>query len=107
MVKPEASNDLRKEESEFEHQRNFFSSESSMFSSKAEELEATVKAMMTKSDNLIHNGKAQMIKAYTCKVCGKEGFSSNIKTHIESHHIDGVQISCNKFEKNFRSVKAI
>ena len=69
MVKPEASIDLRKDlllekRSEFEHQRKDLS-ESSMFSGEAKELEATVKAMMTKSDNLIHNGKAQMIKAYT------------------------------------------
>ena len=77
-----------------------------MFSGSPEELEAVVKTMMEKSENLIHNGKSRLIKAYTCKVCGKEGFSSNIKTHIESYHIDGVQISCNICQKIFRFGKA-
>ena len=73
-----------------------------MLSGDPEELEAAVKTMMVKSENKINNGKDRMIRAYTCKVCGKEGFGSNIKSHIESHHIEGVQISCNMCRKTFR-----
>ena len=73
-----------------------------MLSGDPEQLEAAVKTMMVKSENKINLGKDRMIRAYACKVCGKEGFSSNIKSHIESHHIEGVQISCNMCRKTFR-----
>ena len=78
------------------------SSPNLMFSGDTEELEATVKTMMVKSENKINLGKNRMIRACACKVCGKEGFSSNIKSHIESHHIEGVQIPCNMCRKTFR-----
>ena len=37
------------------------------------------------SKNKTPNGK----RAHTCKVCGKEAQKSNIKHHIERHHMEG------------------
>ena len=65
-----------------------------------EELEATVKSMMEKSQNLLANGHQ---KADKCKVCGKEGKANAIKDHIEANHLDGIVIPCNLCDKTFRS----
>ena len=46
--------------------------------------------MMEKSENMISNGKGkqggmpQQKRAFVCKVCGKEGQSGNIRSHIEA-----------------------
>ena len=68
------------------------------------DLEEMVKSMMEKSDNLLPNGQQ---KAHRCKVCGKEDYSTNIKKHIESNHLEGVSIPCNSCEKTFRSRRAL
>ena len=50
-------------------------------------------SMMVPSKNKTPNGKM----AHTCKVCGKEAQKSNIKHHIERHHMEGWKkdlISC-------------
>ena len=72
----------------------------SNFSGDLEELEERVKSMMEKSQNKLANGHQL---ADRCKVCGKEGFSRNIKDHIESNHLEGIAIPCNLCDKNFRS----
>jgi len=63
-------------------------------------LEEQVKTMMTKSQNRTADGKQF---AYTCTVCGKEGFNASIKDHIEANHLEGVSIPCTSCEKIFRS----
>ena len=55
---------------------------------------------MEKSQNKVADG-SQI--AYRCKVCGKEGFSTQIKDHIEANHIEGIVIPCNLCDKTFRS----
>jgi len=65
-----------------------------------EELDNTVKSMMTKSANLLPNG---VQRAEICTECGKEGKSTNIMNHIEANHLEGVSIPCNYCEKTFRS----
>ena len=65
-----------------------------------EELEKQLKSMMEKSQNKVADG-SQI--AYRCKVCGKEGFSTQIKDHIEANHIEGIVIPCNLCDKTFRS----
>ena len=40
---------------------------------------------------------------YRCKVCGKEKIIGNIKSHIESNHLEGFSIPCNFCGKTFRS----
>ena len=45
---------------------------------------------------------------YVCKICGKEGKSSSqIRDHIEVHHIEGISLPCNLCEKIFRSRGAL
>ena len=65
-----------------------------------QDLEEQVKSMITKSVNSTLDGKRV---AYVCTVCGKEGYSKDIKDHIESNHIEGVSIPCNACDKRFRS----
>jgi len=64
----------------------------------AQELDAKVKSMMTKSQNIIHGRKADI-----CTVCGKEGMGKNIMEHIEANHLEGVSLPCNVCGKTFRS----
>jgi len=64
-----------------------------------EDLEETVKSMMTKSGHTWSNGRL----AYSCSVCGKEGQGNAIKDHIEANHLEGVSIPCNFCERTFRS----
>ena len=64
-----------------------------------QDLEHKVKSMMTKSLNLLPNGRRQ----WTCKVCGKEGHGSQIVKHIEANHLQGVVVPCKYCEKTFRS----
>ena len=71
---------------------------SSHFSGDLEELEQRVQSMMEKSQNKRSNG---LQKAYTCKVCGKEGMGSAIKDHIEANHLEGIIVPCNLCEKTF------
>ena len=56
-------------------------------------LSEKISSMMIPSKNKTPNGKM----AHTCKVCGKEAQKSNIKHHIERHHMKGWKkdlISC-------------
>ena len=64
-----------------------------------EELDEKIKSMMEKSQNKISSGCefAQM-----CKVCGKEGYSSAIKDHIEVNHLEGIVIPCKLCDKTFK-----
>ena len=39
---------------------------------------------------------------YRCKVCGKEKIIGNIKSHIESNHLEGFSIPCNFCGRTFR-----
>ena len=72
---------------------------SSTFSGNLDELENRVKSLMEKSQNKIASGCefAQM-----CKVCGKEGYSSAIKDHIEVNHLEGIVIPCKLCDKTFK-----
>ena len=40
---------------------------------------------------------------FSCKVCGKEGKSGDIKNHIEAIHLEGVSVPCNNCEITFGS----
>ena len=50
------------------------------------EVEENIQTMMGRNDNMLKNG-TRTIRAYVCKVCGKEGFSRTIKYHIKAHHL--------------------
>ena len=55
-----------------------------------QELDAKVKSLMDKSQNISSSGS----RASTCKVCGKEGQLVAIKDHIEIKHLEGVSLHC-------------
>jgi len=68
-----------------------------------QDLDDKINSMIVFSENQIGRGE----KAKACKVCGKEGNMSQIKAHIESHHITGVSHTCNICGKTTRSKDAM
>ena len=51
-----------------------------------QELDEQIKSMMEFSETILTIGN-RPVRAKKCKVCGKEGQTANIMTHIESNHI--------------------
>ena len=72
------------------------------FTGDMKDLDNKIKTLMSRGENMIKKGNG-MIKAYVCQVCGKEGESMNIKSHIEAHHLERISIPCNLCGKPFRS----
>ena len=73
------------------------------FTGDMRELDEQIETMMDQGENLIKHGSKGMIRAFACKVCGKEGQKCNIKDHIEANHLEGINIPCSFCEKSFRS----
>ena len=57
-----------------------------------QELDEQIKSMMEVSETILTIGN-KPVRAKICKVCGKEGQTANIMTHIESNHITTSNIS--------------
>ena len=73
---------------------NTGSSSGALVSVVADQLEEQVKSMMIRTNNEIYVGKEKKY-AYACTLCGKEGQSANIRTHIEANHIaSNISHSC-------------
>ena len=78
-------------------------------SSDLQALDEKVKSMMERSQNKISIGKQADGKpkrqpvAFICKVCGKEGQSTDIRDHIEAKHVEEISIPCNCCDKAFSS----
>ena len=66
----------------------------------------TVKSMMETGETMLHIGKRQK-RAKICKVCGKEGESTDIKRHIEAYHLESVSLSCGFCDKILQSRNAL
>ena len=65
-------------------------------------LDEKVKSMMEKGQKMIPDGGKQyrdgtpkQSTSSICKVCGKEGLWTQIRDHIEAHHLEGVFLPCN------------
>ena len=67
-------------------------------------LDEKIEFMMSRTPKTTANGRG---KQYTCKVCGKEGQSINIKQHIEAMHIEGISIACNICHRIFKTRRVI
>ena len=79
---------------------------SKIFSGDLLEYEQQTNSMMEKTTKKIQrSGEMKLI--YICKVCGKEGGVSNVKSHIQTRHIEGACIPCNLCQKTFRSNSAL
>ena len=73
------------------------------FSGDMKQLDVKIETMMCKGKNMISNGPDEMIKAYICQLCGKEGRKCDIKRHVEANHLEGITIPCSLCEKTFAS----
>ena len=71
--------------------------QSTVFSGRIQELDEKIKTMFTTE-------RKEGQSVWTCQVCGKKTKSNtNIRDHIEAHHIEGISLPCNFCEKIFRS----
>ena len=61
-----------------------------------------VRSLMIKSEKHISN-ESFNLRAYSCKVCGKEGVKTNIERHIEVHHVERVAFNCPLCNKSLKS----
>ena len=71
-----------------------------------QQLNDQINAMIVKPENNGTNRNrrgSSNLKPFVCKVCGKEGPSTNIRHHIEAKHITGMSHSCDICGKMFRS----
>ena len=64
-------------------------------------LDEQINSMMILSENKMTGSYIKQL-AYTCRVCGKEGQSSDLKKHIEANHIEGISHPCGVCGKTFR-----
>ena len=76
------------------------------FSGDLEALDQKVRSMVEKGENMIvvgkqKNGLPMQKKTSICKVCGKEGQSTQIRDHVEANHLEGICIPCDKCDKTF------
>ena len=69
-----------------------------------DKLDEQIKSMMTVTD-VQSNDRHH--KLAICNICGKEGPSNNMPSHIEANHITGVSHSCNICGKSSRSRDAL
>ena len=67
-----------------------------------QQLDEQINAMMESSENTVQIGE-RTVRAHTCKVCGKQGQSLDVKRHIEANHITGITHSCEICGKISRS----
>ena len=74
------------------------------YSGELQDLDDKIKTMMIIGQNMSQGGKQ---KAYVCQVCGKEGYKTQIRDHIEANHVDGVSVPCKTCDKSFRSRNAL
>ena len=74
------------------------------FTGELHELDAMIKTMMLVGQNRTPDGKTTVT---VCQLCGKEGYKTQIRDHIEANHVDGLVIPCDHCEKTFRSRNAL
>ena len=62
------------------------------------------KSLMEKTSSATPDGKRPL---YVCKICGKEGQSTDVQRHIEAKHLEGAALPCNICGKTSRSRNAL
>ena len=75
-----------------------------LISEEVQKLDEQIRSLMEVSETILTIGN-RTVRAKICKVCGKEGQTANIMTHIESNHIttSNLSHSCDICGKNSRS----
>ena len=72
-------------------------------------LDEKVKSMIERGQKMLpagkqtKNGTPMRQTSCICKVCGKEGLSTQIRNHIEANHLEGVSIPCDFCSKTFQT----
>ena len=74
------------------------------FTGELHELDESIKTMMALGQNRTPDGKTT---ATVCQFCGKEGYKTQIRDHIEANHVDGLVVPCSLCGKTFRSRNAM
>ena len=65
-----------------------------------------VMSMLEKSERHIST-ESYNLRAYSCKVCGKEGVKTNMEKHIEVHHMENIALGCSHCGNTFGSTTAL
>ena len=71
-----------------------------------QDLDEKIESMMQISKNFLTGSHVKRNTA-VCTACGKEGQYANIKTHIETNHIEGIIHTCHLCNKAFKSRKSL
>ena len=69
------------------------------FSGELQDLDDHIKSLMVLGQTMTPDGKK---KATACQVCGKEGYRTQIRNHIEANHVEGISVPCKLCERIFR-----
>ena len=79
----------------------------STVSDDSRQLDEQISSMMEATENFLTRKSGQRMKAFVCKVCGKEAEFTDLKRHIESFHISGTTHSCEICGKISRSRRGL
>ena len=75
----------------------------SLETSESGQLDEQINSMMESTEKIITRRNGLQRKAFICKVCGKEGEHTDMRRHIEAHHITDISHSCDICGKTSRS----
>ena len=87
-------------ESKYEQQ---FSLVKTTANPESDQLDEQINSMLDSTESFITRKSGQRTKAFICKVCGKESEYTDMKRHIEAHHLTNVSHSCDICGKASRS----
>ena len=95
-------------DSDAQEQDSFQALPKHKFSGDLNDLDEKVKSLIGRSENMVkYSNNRQMIKAYVCQVCGKEGAGTQIRDHIEATHLEGIPIPCNICDQTVKTRNAL
>ena len=77
------------------------------FSEDQKDLDARVKALIGRSEDMVKLSDKKVIKPYVCQVCEKEGQWTTIRDHVEANHLEGILIPCNICRQTFSTRNAL
>ena len=69
-------------------------------SGEIDKLNKKIKSMMASGEKTTSDG---IKRVSVCQMCGKEGGNTQIRNHIEAHHIESLSLPCGTCEKTFSS----
>ena len=69
----------------------------------SDQIDEQVNSMIDSTEHFITRKSGQRKKAFICRVCEKEGEHTDMKRHIEAHHLTNVSYSCDICGKSSRS----